>query len=163
MQKRKCKSAKYGELFQLINLIACYFLVQYMLPENHLKMDFFGEGTEEISSMRVFLCYDCWFSSWSSISSVTEYYADWGQSCWAAAIAPKTPTRSRDKCDWWISNWDFAASNCNFTAAAIWALWRLAGILWCGFGCSAMILQRYAIGNGRLWTIDVTQAELLGK
>jgi K(+)-stimulated pyrophosphate-energized sodium pump len=30
------------------------FLVQYMLPET-MKMDFFGEGTKEISSMRVFM------------------------------------------------------------------------------------------------------------
>jgi K(+)-stimulated pyrophosphate-energized sodium pump len=48
------KALNIGNWVSRINLIACYFLVQYMLPET-MKMDFFGEGTKEISSMRVFL------------------------------------------------------------------------------------------------------------
>jgi K(+)-stimulated pyrophosphate-energized sodium pump len=37
----------------LLTAVACYFLVQYMLPET-MKMNFFGEGIQYISSMRVF-------------------------------------------------------------------------------------------------------------
>jgi K(+)-stimulated pyrophosphate-energized sodium pump len=64
-KKHKFKSIKYRKLgFDRLTAIACYFLVQYMLPET-MKMDFFGEGTKEISSMRVFmrqLLDCCWCS-----------------------------------------------------------------------------------------------------
>src|SRR6188474_3623195 len=37
----------------ILTAIACFFLVQYMLPET-MSMTFFGEGSMDISSMRVF-------------------------------------------------------------------------------------------------------------
>jgi K(+)-stimulated pyrophosphate-energized sodium pump len=56
----------------VLTLIACYFS-DYMLPET-MKMDFFGEGTKEISSMRVFYATIVGLVVGAVISSVTEYY-----------------------------------------------------------------------------------------
>jgi K(+)-stimulated pyrophosphate-energized sodium pump len=48
-----------------------------MLPET-MKMDFFGEGTKEISSMRVFYATIVGLVVGAVISSVTEYYTGLG-------------------------------------------------------------------------------------
>jgi K(+)-stimulated pyrophosphate-energized sodium pump len=47
------KALNIGNWVSIVLTLTCYFLVDYMLPET-MKMDFFGEGTKEISSMRVF-------------------------------------------------------------------------------------------------------------
>ncbi len=49
----------------VLTAIACFFLVQYMLPAT-MKMEYFGEGLKDISSMTSFLCninrIICWWS-----------------------------------------------------------------------------------------------------
>jgi K(+)-stimulated pyrophosphate-energized sodium pump len=60
----------------VLTLILVSFLVQYMLPET-MKMDFFGEGTKEISSMRVFYATIVGLVVGAVISS-TEYYTGLG-------------------------------------------------------------------------------------
>ena len=60
-----------------LTAIACYFLVQYMLPAN-MKMEFFGEGMQDISSIRVFYATIVGLVVGAVISSVTEYYTGLG-------------------------------------------------------------------------------------
>ena len=53
--------------------IMCYVLCDWMLPET-MKMEFFGEGLKEISSMSVFFATLVGLVVGAVISSVTEYY-----------------------------------------------------------------------------------------
>jgi len=60
-----------------LTAIACFILVDHMLPET-MKMNFFGEGVKEISSMRVFYATIIGLVVGGAISSVTEYYTGLG-------------------------------------------------------------------------------------
>ena len=54
----------------VLTAISCFVLVQFMLPAK-MNMDFFGEGSKEISSMRVFYATIIGFIVGGAISSVT--------------------------------------------------------------------------------------------
>jgi len=58
--------------------ISSFFLVKWMLPET-MKMEFFGEGLQNISSMRVFYATLVGLVVGAVISSVTEYYTGLGK------------------------------------------------------------------------------------
>jgi len=58
--------------------IVCYVLCVWMLPET-MKMEFFGEGLKEISSMSVFYATLVGLVVGAVISSVTEYYTGLGK------------------------------------------------------------------------------------
>ncbi|MGJ8683585.1 MAG: sodium-translocating pyrophosphatase [Nonlabens sp.] len=58
---------------------ACFGLCKWMLPET-MKMEFFGEGLIEISSMNVFYATLVGLVVGAVISSVTEYYTGLGKS-----------------------------------------------------------------------------------
>ncbi len=60
-----------------LTAISCFFLVKYMLPET-MQMNFFGEGSKDISSMRVFGATIVGLIVGGAISSVTEYYTGLG-------------------------------------------------------------------------------------
>ena len=60
-----------------LTAVACYGLVTWMLPAT-MKMDFFGEGIKEISSLRVFFAAIVGLVVGGVISSVTEYYTGLG-------------------------------------------------------------------------------------
>ena len=60
-----------------LTAIACYGLVTWMLPAT-MKMNFFGEGIKEISSLRVFFAAIVGLVVGGVISSVTEYYTGLG-------------------------------------------------------------------------------------
>ena len=60
-----------------LTAIACYALVIWMLPAT-MKMNFFGEGVKEISSLRVFFAAIVGLVVGGVISSVTEYYTGLG-------------------------------------------------------------------------------------
>ena len=58
--------------------IASFALVKWMLPET-MRMEFFGEGIKEISSLRVFYASLAGLVVGGVISSVTEYYTGLGK------------------------------------------------------------------------------------
>ncbi|PQB07982.1 sodium-translocating pyrophosphatase [Polaribacter filamentus] len=86
--KIKSNDAKESQVMTALNLgnwvsiglvaIACYVLCKWMLPEN-MQMEFFGEGLQEISSMRVFYATLVGLVVGAVISSVTEYYTGLGK------------------------------------------------------------------------------------
>jgi K(+)-stimulated pyrophosphate-energized sodium pump len=57
---------------------SCYGLVTWMLPET-MQMNFFGEGLQEISSLRVFAATLVGLVVGGFISSITEYYTGLGK------------------------------------------------------------------------------------
>lgn len=60
-----------------LTAVACYGLVTWMLPST-MTMEFFGEGAQEISSLRVFFAAIVGLVVGGVISSVTEYYTGLG-------------------------------------------------------------------------------------
>ena len=86
--KIKSNDAKESQVMGALNLgnwvsiglvaVSCFGLVTWMLPET-MKMNFFGEGLKEISSMRVFYATLVGLVVGAGISSVTEYYTGLGK------------------------------------------------------------------------------------
>ncbi len=62
----------------VLTAIACYFLIDVMLP-SQLSMDFFGEGTRTFSSMNVFYAVLVGLIVGGAISWMTEYYTGLGK------------------------------------------------------------------------------------
>ena len=62
----------------IITLIASYFLIDWMLPAT-MKMNFFGEGIKEVSSMKVFGAACIGLAVGALISVVTAYYTSLGK------------------------------------------------------------------------------------
>jgi K(+)-stimulated pyrophosphate-energized sodium pump len=87
--KIKSNDAKESQVMGALNVgnwvsiglvaISCFGLVTWMLPET-MQMNFFGEGVQEISSMRVFYATLVGLVVGAGISSVTEYYTGLGKS-----------------------------------------------------------------------------------
>lgn len=86
--KIKNNDAKEAEVMGALNLgnwvsialvaLSCYVLVTWMLPET-MKMNFFGEGLQDISSMRVFYATLVGLVVGALISSITEFYTGLGK------------------------------------------------------------------------------------
>ncbi|WP_081411127.1 sodium-translocating pyrophosphatase [Tenacibaculum ovolyticum] len=86
--KIKSNEAKESQVMGALNLgnwvsiglvaITCFVLCKWMLPET-MKMEFFGEGLQDISSMRVFYATLVGLVVGAVISSVTEYYTGLGK------------------------------------------------------------------------------------
>lgn len=62
----------------VLTAIACYFLIDVMLP-TELSMDFFGEGTRTFGSMNVFYAVLVGLVVGGAISWMTEYYTGLGK------------------------------------------------------------------------------------
>src|SRR5690606_17148702 len=62
----------------ILTVIACFFLIQYMLPEV-IKMKFFGEGYKDIPRMNIFFATIVGLAVCGLISSFTEYYTGLGK------------------------------------------------------------------------------------
>ena len=61
-----------------ITLIACWFLIDWMLPET-LRMNFFGEGIKDVPSVNVFYTAMIGLAVGALISYVTAYYTSLGK------------------------------------------------------------------------------------
>src|SRR5690554_4744588 len=62
----------------ILTVVACWFLIQYMLPET-INMKFFGEGYKEIARNNVFFATIVGLAVGGLISSFTEYYTGLGK------------------------------------------------------------------------------------
>src|SRR5690606_2980176 len=62
----------------ILTVIACFFLIQYMLLEV-IKMKFFGEDYKDIPRMNIFFATIVGLAVGGLISSFTEYYTGLGK------------------------------------------------------------------------------------
>jgi K(+)-stimulated pyrophosphate-energized sodium pump len=62
----------------VMTAIACYFLIDWMLP-SELSMEFFGEGLRTFSSVNVFYAVLIGLTVGAAISYMTEYYTGLGK------------------------------------------------------------------------------------
>ena len=121
-----------------LTAIACYILIKWMLPET-MKMTFFGEGLQEISSLRVFYASLIGLFVGGAISSVTEYYTGLGTKP-VLAIVQKSATGAGTNVIAGLATGMISTfPTVLLFAAAIWSTYALAGFYGVALAASAMM------------------------
>ena len=122
----------------VLTAVACYFLVQYMLPET-MKMNFFGEGIQDISSMRVFYATLVGLTVGAVISSVTEYYTGLGTKPVMAIVQKSSTGAGTNVIAGLATGMISTFPTVLLFAAAIWASYAFAGFYGVALAASAMM------------------------
>ncbi len=122
----------------VLTAIACYFLVQYMLPVT-MKMGFFGEGIKDISSMRVFYATIIGLVVGGAISSVTEYYTGLGTKPVMAIVQKSSTGAGTNVIAGLATGMISTFPTVLLFAAAIWGSYALAGFYGVALAASAMM------------------------
>jgi len=122
----------------VLTAIACFFLVQYMLPET-MQMSFFGEGSKDISSMRVFYATLVGLIVGGAISSVTEYYTGLGTKPVMAIVQKSSTGAGTNVIAGLATGMISTFPTVLLFAAAIWISYALAGFYGVALAASAMM------------------------
>ena len=122
----------------VLTAIACFFLVQWMLPET-MKMNFFGEGLQDISSMRVFYASLIGLFVGGAISSVTEYYTGLGTKPVMAIVQKSSTGAGTNVIAGLATGMISTFPTILLFAAAIWSTYALAGFYGVALAASAMM------------------------
>jgi len=118
--------------------ISCFFLVQYMLPET-MRMEFYGEGAKEISSMRVFYATIVGLFVGGVISSVTEYYTGLGKKPILAIVQKSSTGAGTNIIAGLATGMVSTFPTVLLFAGAIWASYAFAGFYGVALAASAMM------------------------
>ena len=122
----------------LLTAIACFFLIKWMLPET-MKMSFFGEGLQDISSMRVFYASLIGLFVGGAISSVTEYYTGLGTKPVMAIVQKSSTGAGTNVIAGLATGMISTFPTVILFAAAIWSTYALAGFYGVALAASAMM------------------------
>jgi K(+)-stimulated pyrophosphate-energized sodium pump len=122
----------------ILTAISCFVLVKYMLPET-MKMEFFGEGLKEISSMRVFYATIIGLTVGGVISSVTEYYTGLGTKPVLAIVQKSSTGAGTNVIAGLATGMISTFPTVLLFAGAIWASYALAGFYGVALAASAMM------------------------
>ncbi len=121
-----------------LTAIACYILVKLMLPET-MKMSFFGEGLQDISSMRVFYATLVGLFVGGVISSITEYYTGLGTKPVMAIVQKSSTGAGTNVIAGLATGMISTFPTVLVFAAAIWGSYALAGFYGVALAASAMM------------------------
>ncbi|BDB56605.1 sodium-translocating pyrophosphatase [Flavobacterium ammonificans] len=121
-----------------LTLVACYFLVAYMLPAT-MKMEFYGEGLKDISSMRVFYATIVGLIVGGAISSVTEYYTGLGTKPVLAIVQKSSTGAGTNVIAGLATGMISTFPTVILFAAAIWSSYAFAGFYGVALAASAMM------------------------
>ncbi|MDR7369382.1 sodium-translocating pyrophosphatase [Flavobacterium aquidurense] len=121
-----------------LTAIACFFLVKHMLPET-MQMSFFGEGSKDISSMRVFYATLVGLVVGGAISSVTEYYTGLGTKPVMAIVQKSSTGAGTNVIAGLATGMISTFPTVILFAAAIWISYALAGFYGVALAASAMM------------------------
>ncbi|BFM43386.1 sodium-translocating pyrophosphatase [Flavobacterium sp. CFS9] len=122
----------------VLTAIACFFLVQHMLPEV-MTMEFFGEGSQQISSMRVFYATLVGLVVGGAISSVTEYYTGLGTKPVLAIVQKSSTGAGTNVIAGLATGMISTFPTVLLFAVAIWISYALAGFYGVALAASAMM------------------------
>ena len=122
----------------ILTAVSCFFLVQYMLPQT-MKMEFFGEGSQDISSMRVFYATIIGLVVGGVISSVTEYYTGLGTKPVMAIVQKSSTGAGTNVIAGLATGMISTFPTVLLFAAAIWSSYALAGFYGVALAASAMM------------------------
>ena len=118
--------------------LACFGLVTWMLPET-MKMEFFGEGLKEISSMRVFYATLVGLVVGGAISSFTEYYTGLGKKPILNIVQQSSTGSATNIIAGLATGMISTFSSVLLFAIAIWASYAFAGFYGVAMAASAMM------------------------
>ncbi|AEE18753.1 K(+)-stimulated pyrophosphate-energized sodium pump [Dokdonia sp. Hel_I_63] len=146
--KIKTNDAKESEVMGALNIgnwtsivlvaIACFALCKWMLPEN-MQMEFFGEGLQEISSIRVFYATIVGLVVGAVISSVTEYYTGLGKSPILKIVQQSSTGAGTNIIAGLATGMISTFPSVLLFAGAIWASYAFAGFYGVALAASAMM------------------------
>ncbi len=122
----------------ILTAIACFALVKYMLPET-MKMEFFGEGIKEITSLRVFYATIVGLVVGGVISSVTEYYTGLGTKPVLSIVKKSSTGAGTNVIAGLATGMISTFPTVLLFAAAIWASYAFAGFYGVALAASAMM------------------------
>lgn len=118
--------------------ISCFLLVTWMLPET-MQMSFFGEGLQEISSMRVFYATLVGLFVGAMISSVTEYYTGLGKGPILKIVQQSSTGAGTNIIAGLATGMISTFPSVLLFAGAIWASYAFAGFYGVALAASAMM------------------------
>ncbi|MFL0354234.1 sodium-translocating pyrophosphatase [Xanthomarina sp. GH4-25] len=118
--------------------ISCFGLVTWMLPET-MQMNFFGEGLQEISSMRVFYATLVGLVVGAVISSVTEYYTGLGKKPILNIVQQSSTGAGTNIIAGLATGMISTFPSVLLFAGAIWASYAFAGFYGVALAASAMM------------------------
>ena len=146
--KIKSNDAKESQVMRALNLgnwvsiglvaISCFGLVTWMLPET-MQMNFFGEGLQEISSMRVFYATLVGLVVGAGISSVTEYYTGLGKKPILKIVQQSSTGAGTNIIAGLATGMISTFPSVLLFAGAIWSSYALAGFYGVALAASAMM------------------------
>jgi len=118
--------------------VVCYALCNWMLPET-MKMEFFGEGIKEVSSMSVFYACLVGLVVGAVISSVTEYYTGLGKSPTLKIVQQSSTGAGTNIIAGLATGMISTFPSVLLFAGAIWASYLFAGFYGVALSASAMM------------------------
>ena len=118
--------------------MSCFGLVTWMLPDT-MQMEFFGEGLQEISSMRVFYATLVGLVVGAVISSVTEYYTGLGKSPILKIVQQSSTGAGTNIIAGLATGMISTFPSVLLFAGAIWASYAFAGFYGVALAASAMM------------------------
>ncbi len=146
--KIKSNDAKESQVMGALNIgnwtsivlvaAACFGLCMWMLPET-MQMEFFGEGMQEISSMRVFYATLVGLVVGAVISSVTEYYTGLGKKPILKIVQQSSTGAGTNIIAGLATGMISTFPSVLLFAGAIWASYAFAGFYGVALAASAMM------------------------
>ncbi len=146
--KIKSNDAKESQVMSALNVgnwtsivlvaAACFGLCKWMLPET-MKMNFYGEGVLEISSMNVFYATLVGLVVGAVISSVTEYYTGLGKSPILKIVQQSSTGAGTNIIAGLATGMISTFPSVLLFAAAIWTSYAFAGFYGVALAASAMM------------------------
>ncbi|RAV29731.1 sodium-translocating pyrophosphatase [Sinomicrobium soli] len=122
----------------LLTVVACYFLIGWMLPDT-LHMKFFGEGFKEVSANRVFFATLIGLAVGGLISYFTEYYTGLGKKPVLHIVHNSSTGAATNIIAGLATGMKSTFSSVLLFALAIWGSYTLAGFYGVAIAASAMM------------------------
>jgi len=121
-----------------LTVAACFFLIQYMLPET-IQMKFFGEGYKEIARINIFYATIVGLAVGGLISSFTEYYTGLGKKPVLNIVRNSSTGAATNIIAGLATGMVSTFSSVLLFALAIWGSYALAGFYGVAIAASAMM------------------------
>ncbi len=121
-----------------LTLVACYFLIQYMLPET-IQMSFFGEGVKTIASINVFYATIVGLAVGLLISAITEHFTALGRKPVLNIVRNSSTGAATNIIAGLATGMKSTFGSVLLFAVAIWGSYSLAGFYGVAIAASAMM------------------------
>ena len=122
----------------IITVIACFFLIKWMLPET-MKMNFFGEGLKTVSNLNVFFATIIGLAVGGVISAITEHFTGLGKKPVLNIVRNSSTGAATNIIAGLATGMISTFGSVLLFAFAIWGSYELAGFYGVAIAASAMM------------------------